>query len=93
MKIKACIKVEDYYNYVGTNPSYNVEQRVQNSLPSEFINATVLAFKQIRVPYNYSRWYKVILVVETTKESITKMEEFNAKAMYKYQDFLYKEID
>jgi len=93
MKIKACIKVEDYYNYVGTNPSYSVEQRVKNSLPYEFRNATVLAFKQIRIPYEYSRWYKVVLVVETTKESITKMEEFNAKAMHKYKDFLYKEID
>lgn len=93
MKLKICISVEDYFDYVGTNPLYSIERRIKESLPSEIANGSIIAFKQINKNSTFNKWYRVHLITDITQDQFNKMENFNNEAMHKYEELLYKQLD
>jgi hypothetical protein len=87
------ITVEDYFNYVGTNPPYSEKERMLQSLPSELIKSTILEFEKVRVEDSYSKWYKVSLTADLSKEQLESMLHSNSTNMHKFKDLLIEELN
>lgn len=79
---------EDYYSYVGTNPSCSKENRVINSIPYEFSKCSYINYK--RVFDRFDKLYLVILVVDIEQEELHRVIEQASKNMMKRYNFKYK---
>ena len=89
--MKISITVEDYFDYIGTNPPYSEKERMLQSLPSELIKSTILEFEKVRVEDSYSKWYKVSLTIDLSEEKLKSMLKSNIKYMHKFTDLLIEE--
>lgn len=50
MKIRINFTIQDYYDYIGTNPYYSTKERMLNSIPEEF--------KKVGYNIKFKRLYK-----------------------------------
>lgn len=70
-KYRIAFTVEDYYNYVGTNPYYSIKERVLHSIPEKFKkNGYNIKFKKL---HSWNDWYRVHMSVRMTEEEIQKV--------------------
>jgi len=92
-KYRINLTVEDYFDYVGTNPSLSIKDRMLFSLPEEFKNGYNIKFKVIEGDvYPWIRHYRVHLSLITDVEIIQKVIERYKTTMYKVNKITYKEI-
>lgn len=91
-KIRLNLTVEDYYDYVGTNPYYSTLKRVKDSLPYEFRQGYNLKFKMLKKISHYRKWYRVHITVVTSLETIEKVLKDNQGRMHRFEDLSYKII-
>ncbi len=89
--MKISITVEDYFDYIGTNPYYSEKERMILSLPSELEKSTILEFKKVKVENSWSKWYKVSLTIDLSEEKLKSMLKSNITNMHKFTDLLIEE--
>ena len=82
---------EDYFSYVGTNPSKSELQRAQASIPCEFSKYS--SFKYKRVNHGWSRLYFIILVIDIDKENLDRVIRQASENMIIRRDFKYRTIN
>ena len=91
MRIVVSFIAEDYFTYVGTSPMYSEEERVRESLPSEFRNFSSMKYKIDRTNrYSLSSFYFVILIIEVEEELVKKVINTCAGNMRKVYNFKYR---
>lgn len=91
-KIRLNLTVEDYYDYVGTNPYYNTLRRVKDSLPYEFSKGYNLKFKMLKKISYYRKWYRVHITVMMPIETLDKVVKDNQTKMHRFEDLSYRII-
>lgn len=74
-KYRIAFTVQDYYDYIGTNPYYSTKERMLESIPEEFKkNGYNIKFKKVSYrPHPWSTWYRVHMSVRMTEEEIQKV--------------------
>lgn len=92
MKLRINLTVEDYYDYVGTNPFYSKRKRVLGSLPYEFKGLYNLKFKEIKRSWTYKRWYRVHFSINMTEEEFLSIIESYKDYCHKPEEVTYKII-
>ena len=77
-KYRIAFTVQDYYDYIGTNPCYSLKKRMLESIPEQFRQSGYnIKFKTLR---GWIRYYRVHMSVKMTEEEIRKkMQEGAAK--------------
>ena len=83
-KYRISFTVQDYYDYIGTNPYYSTKERMLNSLPEQFKkNGYNIKFKCIHSKlYPWFKYYRVHMSVRMTKEEIQKVFNWHEKATF-----------
>jgi len=92
MKIRLNLTIEDYYDYVGTNPHYPKKKRVRSSLPSQLQDGYNMKFKEVSVGWSSHKWYRVHISVNISQENLDRMISYNASIMHSFQNLSYKII-
>lgn len=62
IKVRVKLTTQDYYSYVGTNPSYSTTKRVIYSLPNEVAKGYNMKFKKLKGYGNYYRIHISVIV-------------------------------
>lgn len=90
-KYRINLTVEDYFDYVGTNPLYSRKERMLYSLPETFRKGVYnIKFKTLK---RWTTYYRVHLSLITTEEKIKEVIE-ECKTMSHYcGNISYKEIN
>lgn len=93
-KYRIAFTVQDYYDYVGTNPYYSTKEHMLQSIPQQFKdNGYNIKFKCV---YNklfpWYRYYRVHMSVRMTKEEIKKVLDWYKNASFKLNNVSYKLI-
>ena len=89
-KYRIAFTVEDYYNYVGTNPYYSIKERMLHSIPEKFKkNGYNIKFKKLR---SWNNWYRVHMSVRMTEEEIKQVLDWYKDASFKLNNVSYKLI-
>ena len=79
-KYRITFTVQDYYDYIGTNPRYSIKERMLESIPEKFKeNGYNIKFKKL---HSWSTWYRVHMSVKMTEEEIRKV-------FWKYKDRMF----
>ena len=74
IKVRFNLTIQDYYDYVRTNPSCDSRKRVINSLPHQLTKGYNLKYKWLKKEYN--RMYRVHITIKVMNESqIPNLEE------------------
>lgn len=72
-KYRVAFTVEDYYDYVGTNPCYGLRKRMLESIPEQFRQSGYnIKFKTLR---GWTKYYRVHMSVKMTEEEIKRVFE------------------
>ena len=74
-KYRIAFTVQDYYDYIGTNPYYSTKERMLQSIPEQFKkNGYNIKFKKVSYRLRpWSTWYRVHMSVRMTEEEIKKV--------------------
>ena len=73
-KYRIAFTVEDYYDYIGTNPYYSVKKRMLESIPEQFRQSGYnIKFKTLHRYWH--KYYRVHMSVKMTEEEIKKVFE------------------
>lgn len=74
-KYRISFTVQDYYDYIGTNPYYSIKERMLESIPEQFKkNGYNIKFKKISYKSQpWSTWYRVHISVKMTEKEIQKV--------------------
>lgn len=89
-KYRIAFTVQDYYDYVGTNPYYSIKERMLDSIPDLFKkNGYNIKFKCIKL---YSWYYRVHMSVRMTEEEIKQVLDWYENASFKLDNVSYKLI-
>lgn len=93
-KYRIAFTVQDYYDYVGTNPLYSIKKRMLQSIPALFEkNGYNIKFKCIHNKlYPWYRYYRVHMSVRMTEEEIKKVLDWYKYANFKLSNISYKLI-
>lgn len=93
-KYRIAFTVQDYFDYIGTNPYYSTKKRMLESIPDLFEeNGYNIKFKCIHNKlYPWHRYYRVHMSVRTTKEEIEKVLDWYKDASFKLNNVSYKLI-
>ena len=93
-KYRINLTVQDYFDYVGTNPFLTTKYRMLFSLPNEFKDGYNIKFKVIKHPrpWGFSKFYRVHLSLITTEEKIQRVIERYNSSMFLCNRITYKEI-
>lgn len=92
-KYRINLTVEDYFDYVGTNPSLSIKDRMLFSLPEEFRNGYNIKFKVVENDVcPWAKHYRVHLSLITTEEIIQKVIEKYKTTGFICNNITYKEI-
>ena len=83
-KYRIAFTVQDYYDYIGTNPYCSIKERMLRSIPEEFKqNGYNIKFKCIHSKlYSWNNYYRVHMSVRMTEEEIRKV-------FWKYKDRIF----
>lgn len=92
MKLRVKLTVEDFYDYLGTNPSMSLTKRVLQSMPDEFRDGYNMKFKKVKDSWRYHNWYRVSITVDITEERLQKVLDWNSQCMHKFLNFSCKPI-
>ena len=91
MKYRINFTIEDYYNYVGTNPCLSRSTRVGDSIPYEFyVRGYNLKFKVLRI--GYKTYYRVHISVRMTESEILQVLEKYKSYSHSLENVSYKVI-
>ena len=89
-KYRIAFTVQDYYNYIGTNPYYSIKERMLQSIPEQFKkNGYNIKFKRL---CSWSTWYRVHMSVRMTEEEIKQVLDWYKDASFKLNNVSYKLI-
>ena len=92
-KYRINLTVEDYFDYVGTNPFLTTKDRMLFSLPGEFKDGYNIKFKVIKHRmYPWHRYYRVHLSLITNEERIQKVINRYKTTGFNCGEITYKEI-
>ena len=90
-KYRIAFTVQDYYDYIGTNPYYGVKECMLQSIPEQFKkNGYNIKFKKIKK--FWSTWYRVHMSVRMTEEEIQKVFDWYKNTMFGLNNTSYKLI-
>ena len=94
MKYRIAFTVQDYYDYVGTNPYYSTKERMLQSIPEQFKkNGYNIKFKRIyNKLYPWSKYYRVHMSVRMTESEIKQVLDWYENASFKLNNVSYKLI-
>ena len=89
-KYRISFTVEDYYDYIGTNPCYSLKKRMLESIPEQFRQSGYnIKFKTLR---GWIRYYRVHMSVKMTEEEIKKVFEEYKNMMFDLNHASYRLI-
>lgn len=89
-KYRISFTVEDYYDYIGTNPCYSLKKRMLESIPEQFRQSGYnIKFKTLR---GWIRYYRVHMSVKMTEEEIKKVFEEYKNMMFDLNHTSYRLI-
>ena len=90
-KYRIAFTVQDYYDYVGTNPYYGIKERMLQSIPEQFKkNGYNIKFKTL---YKYWRkCYRVHMSVRMTEEKIQEVLNWHENSSFRLENVSYKLI-
>ncbi len=91
-KIRFNLSIEDYYDYVGTNPHKSLKNRALESLPQELREGYNMKFKRIVRPYSFHKWYRIHITAKITDKQLEKMLKDNGVFAHQFDNFSYKVI-
>ena len=93
-KYRIAFTVQDYFDYVGTNPNYSIKDRMLFSIPDIFKeNGYNIKFKVIKHRlFSWDKFYRVHMSVRMSEEEIKKVFKFESKCMRKFDNYSYKLI-
>lgn len=100
MKYRIKLTIEDYYTYVGTDPSYSLRKRVLESIPQGFKNPYNIKVKKLAprtsmilgyIP-NYHTYYRVQFSVDMDESEIVKILSDSARLCRSARHYSYKKI-
>ena len=93
-KYRIAFTVQDYYDYIGTNPCYSIKERMLESIPDLFKeNGYNIKFKCVlNKLYPWCRCYRIHMSVRTTEEEIEKVLDWYENASFKLDNVSYKLI-
>lgn len=90
-KYRVAFTIEDYYDYVGTNPCYSLKKRMLGSIPEQFRQSGYnIKFKTLRCPWH--KYYRVHMSVKMTEEEIKEVFEEYKNMMFSLNNTSYKLI-
>ena len=93
-KYRIAFTVQDYYDYIGTNPNYNTKERMLESIPDLFKkNGYNIKFK--KVSYGlcpWSTWYRVHMSVKMCEKDIKQVLSWYNDASFRLNNVSYKLI-
>ena len=80
-KYRINLTVEDYFDYVGTNPSLSIKDRMLFSLPEEFRNGYNIKFKCVHNDlFPWRTYYRIHMSVRMSEQEIKRV--FNMNTLY-----------
>ena len=94
-KYRIAFTVQDYYDYIGTNPYYSIKKRMLESIPNLFKkNGYNIKFKCVsnNFLYPWYKYYRVHMSVRMTEEEIKKVLDWYKNASFKLNNVSYKLI-
>ena len=90
-KYRIAFTVQDYYEYVGTNPHYSIKKRMLQSIPEEFErNGYNIKFKYIKL-YGY-KYYRIHISVRMTEKDIKQVLDWYKNFNFRLNNVSYKLI-
>ena len=70
-KYRIAFTVQDYYDYIGTNPYYSIKERMLQSIPQQFKdNGYNIKFKCI---HKWHKYYRVHISVRMCEKDIKRV--------------------
>ena len=93
-KYRIAFTVQDYYDYVGTNPYYSIKERMLQSIPDVFKkNGYNIKFKKVHYELRpWSTWYRVHMSVRMCEKDIKQVLDWYKNASYRLHNVSYKLI-
>jgi hypothetical protein len=93
-KYRIAFTVQDYYDYVGTNPYYSTKERMLRSIPDLFkINGYNIKFKCIHSElFPWSKYYRVHMSVRMCEKDIKQVLDWHKNASFRLGNVSYKLI-
>lgn len=91
MKIRFNLTVEDYYDYIGSNPCKSLIDRVKQSLPRQLEKGYNMKFKVLKIN-SWNKWYRVHITADINEETLNQMLSDNVIYMHKFSDLSYKSL-
>ena len=93
-KYRIAFTVQDYYDYVGTNPLYSIKERMLQSIPDLFKeNGYNIKFKKVYsklCPHN--KYYRVHMSVKMCEKDIKQVLDWNKNTSFRLGNVSYKLI-
>ena len=93
-KYRIAFTVQDYFDYVGTNPYYSTKERMLKSIPDLFKeNGYNIKFKKVYgklCPYN--KYYRVHMSVKMCEKDIKQVLDWNKNTSFRLGNVSYKLI-
>lgn len=93
-KYRISFTVQDYYNYVGTNPCCSTKEHMLQSIPDLFKkNGYNIKFKKVHYELRpWSTWYRVHMSVRICEKDIKQVLDWYKNASYRLHNVSYKLI-
>ena len=93
-KYRIAFTVQDYFDYIGTNPYYSTKERMLQSIPDLFKkNGYNIKFKRIHSElYPWSKYYRVHMSVRMCEKDIKQVLDWHKNASYRLHNVSYKLI-
>lgn len=93
-KYRIAFTVQDYYDYVGTNPYYSTKERMLESIPDSFRqNGYNIKFKCIHNKlYPWFKYYRVHMSVRMCEKDIKHVLDWYKDSSFKFNNISCKLI-
>ena len=93
-KYRIAFTVQDYYDYVGTNPYWSIKERMLKSIPDLFKqNGYNIKFKCIHSKlYPWNEYYRVHMSVRMTEKDIKQVLDWYKDISFRLNNVSYKLI-
>lgn len=93
-KYRIAFTVQDYYDYIGTNPYCSIKERMLESIPEQFKkNGYNIKFKKVHYKLrSWRTWYRIHMSVRMTEEEIKQVLDWYENATFILDNVSYKLI-